>query len=59
MSQAKDRQKKRELKRAKRSLKHKAFIKESNASKIGVKRKAGKAGSGRSVTRHPGTILRG
>ena len=51
MSQAKDRQKKRELKRAKRSLKHKAFIKESNASKIGVKRKAGKAESGRSVTR--------
>lgn len=51
MSQAKDRQKKRELKRAKRSLKHKAFIKESNASKIGVKTKEGDRGVRRSIKR--------
>ena len=38
MSQAKDRQRKRENKRAKRSLSHKESVKQRNVSKLGVKK---------------------
>ena len=42
MTQAKDRQRKRENKRAKRSLKHKESVKQRNVSKLGVKGHRGK-----------------
>jgi hypothetical protein len=38
VSQAKDRQRKRENKRAKRSLSHKESVKQRNVSKLGVKK---------------------
>jgi hypothetical protein len=42
VSQAKDRQRKRENKRAKRSLKHKESVKQRNISKLGDKKHIGK-----------------
>jgi len=57
MTQAKDRQRKRENKRAKRSLVHKASVKQRNTSKVGVKKKGNSSHTKIQIYPEPKEIL--